>query len=114
MLETSQDLLRLAIALVILFIGLAIALPSTSEASFLLQRLRDEAHRFAIGFNRNARDKKMTKSARKKLDLIDQILETVKKKVETTANYLPPLIEGMGKLAAHFKDKKTSQKKRKK
>ena len=85
MLETSQDLLRLDIALVILFIGLV---------------LRDI--------------KKMTKSARKKLDLIDQILETVKKKVETTANYLPPLIEGMGKLAAHFKDKKTSQKKRKK
>jgi excinuclease ABC subunit C len=33
-----------------------------SEASKLLQRVRDEAHRFAIDFHRNRRDKAMTTS----------------------------------------------------
>lgn len=96
MLETSQDLLRLSIALVVLFIGLAVGWGCVYVALIL----RDV--------------KKMTKSARKKLDLIDQILATVKKKVETTANYLPPLIEGLGKFAAHFKEKKTGRKAKRK
>lgn len=34
-----------------------------SEAGYLLQRIRDEAHRFAIEHNRSSRDKKMVKSA---------------------------------------------------
>ncbi|MDO8669606.1 MAG: hypothetical protein Q7K65_04910 [Candidatus Buchananbacteria bacterium] len=96
MLETSQDLLRLSIAFVVLFIGLAIGW----SCIYIALILRDF--------------KKMTKSARKKLDLIDQILEIVKKKVETTANYLPPIIEGIGKLASHFRETKSKKTKRKK
>lgn len=38
-------------------------LPRNSEALFLLQRVRDEAHRFAIGFHRSKRSKRMTASA---------------------------------------------------
>ena len=38
-------------------------LPADSEASMLLQRVRDEAHRFAIGHHRGRRDKAMTESA---------------------------------------------------
>jgi len=34
-----------------------------SEALFLLQRIRDESHRFAIGYHRQLRDKRMTRSA---------------------------------------------------
>lgn len=34
----------------------------TSEALYLLQQLRDEAHRFAISYHRQLRDKAMTKS----------------------------------------------------
>ncbi|MCF3937439.1 excinuclease ABC subunit UvrC [Gordonia tangerina] len=37
-------------------------LPRTSEALFLLQRVRDEAHRFAITFHRSKRSKRMTES----------------------------------------------------
>ncbi|MEZ5211541.1 excinuclease ABC subunit UvrC [Gordonia sp. (in: high G+C Gram-positive bacteria)] len=40
-----------------------VILPRNSEALFLLQRIRDEAHRFAIGFHRSKRSKRMTASA---------------------------------------------------
>jgi excinuclease ABC subunit C len=40
-----------------------VILPRTSEGLYLLQRLRDEAHRFAITFHRQRRSKAMTKSA---------------------------------------------------
>lgn len=33
-----------------------------SEALFLLQRIRDESHRFAVGYHRSVRDKRMTHS----------------------------------------------------
>ena len=38
-------------------------LPRTSEGLYLLQRVRDEAHRFAITFHRQRRSKRMTASA---------------------------------------------------
>ena len=37
-------------------------LPRTSEGLYLLQRLRDEAHRFAITHHRNRRSKSMVES----------------------------------------------------
>jgi excinuclease ABC subunit C len=37
-------------------------IPRGSEALYLLQRVRDEAHRFAIGFHRQRRGKRMTRS----------------------------------------------------
>ena len=40
----------------------AIRLPRRSEALYLLQRIRDESHRFAIGYHRQLRDKRMTTS----------------------------------------------------
>jgi excinuclease ABC subunit C len=40
-----------------------IILPRNSEALYLLQRLRDEAHRFAITYHREKRSKAMTTSA---------------------------------------------------
>ncbi|MDX6206606.1 MAG: excinuclease subunit [Frankiales bacterium] len=40
-----------------------VILPRTSEALYLLQRVRDEAHRFAITYHRQRRSKTMTESA---------------------------------------------------
>lgn len=40
-----------------------VIMPRNSEALFLLQRVRDEAHRFAITFHRSKRSRRMTASA---------------------------------------------------
>jgi excinuclease ABC subunit C len=39
-----------------------VSIPRGSEALFMLQRIRDESHRFAITFHRERRDKRMTTS----------------------------------------------------
>ena len=39
-----------------------VELPRGSEGLFMLQRLRDESHRFAISYHRQLRDKRMTRS----------------------------------------------------
>jgi excinuclease ABC subunit C len=51
-------------------------LPRTSEGMYLLQRARDEAHRFAISFHRSKRSKVMLESL---LDDIPQLGETRRK-----------------------------------
>jgi excinuclease ABC subunit C len=40
-----------------------VILPRTSEGLYLLQRVRDEAHRFAVAYHRQKRSARMTKSA---------------------------------------------------
>ncbi|MCB1258445.1 MAG: excinuclease ABC subunit UvrC, partial [Microthrixaceae bacterium] len=40
-----------------------VIIPRNSEAMFMLQRIRDESHRFAITFHRERRAKRMTQSA---------------------------------------------------
>ena len=58
----------------------SINIKSDSEASYLLQRIRDEAHRFAIEYNRGSRDKKMTQSA---LDKIPGVGPKLRKRLLT-------------------------------
>src|SRR5918993_78687 len=50
-----------------------VVIPRTSEALYLLQRVRDEAHRFAISYHRKLRDRSMTRSV---LDGIPGVGET--------------------------------------
>jgi excinuclease ABC subunit C len=50
-----------------------VVIPRTSEALYLLQRVRDEAHRFAIGYHRQLRGRAMTRSV---LDGIPGVGET--------------------------------------
>ncbi|MEV6660993.1 excinuclease ABC subunit UvrC [Nocardia fluminea] len=50
-----------------------VIMPRNSEALFLLQRVRDEAHRFAITFHRSKRSRRMTASA---LDAVPGLGET--------------------------------------
>src|SRR5581483_11482324 len=53
-----------------------VILPRTSEALYLLQRVRDEAHRFAITYHRQKRSRAMTTSA---LDGVPGLGETRRK-----------------------------------
>jgi excinuclease ABC subunit C len=53
-----------------------LVLPRTSEGLYLLQRIRDEAHRFAITYHRQKRSKRMTASA---LDDVAGLGETRRK-----------------------------------
>lgn len=55
-----------------------ISIPRQSEALYLLQRLRDESHRFAIDYHRRLRNKRMTKSV---LDDIPGLGPTRKKRL---------------------------------
>ena len=55
-----------------------IRIPRQSEALYLLQRLRDEAHRFAIAYHRQLRGKRMTVSV---LDGIPGLGPTRKKRL---------------------------------
>ena len=53
-----------------------VILPRTSEGLYLLQRVRDEAHRFAITYHRQKRSRSMTESA---LDGVSGLGETRRK-----------------------------------
>lgn len=55
-----------------------VEVPRGSDALFMLQRIRDEAHRFANSFHRELRDKRMVASA---LDGITGLGEARKKKI---------------------------------
>ena len=57
-----------------------VILPRHSEALYLLQRVRDEAHRFAIAYHRNKRSKRMTASA---LDAVPGLGETRRRALVT-------------------------------
>jgi len=69
-----------------------VSIPRQSEALYLLQRLRDESHRFAISYHRQLRAKRMTKSIlddipglgeKRKLRLIKELGGVGKVKVAT-------------------------------
>ena len=67
-----------------------VILPRNSEGLYLLQRVRDEAHRFAISYHRSKRSKRMTESA---LDNVPGLGETRRKALVTHFGSLAKLRE---------------------
>jgi excinuclease ABC subunit C len=67
-----------------------IILPRNSEGLYLLQRVRDEAHRFAINYHRSKRSKRMTASA---LDAVPGLGEHRRKALVTHFGSLARLKE---------------------
>jgi hypothetical protein len=96
MLETTKDIFWLVLSIVILLSGLGISW----AIFYMVLMIRDF--------------KKITKSIRKKMEIIDSILEIIKKKTESSAAYLPPLIEGVTRIAEHFSEKKKAKRGKKK
>lgn len=81
-------------------------LPRQSEALYLLQRLRDEAHRFAVSYHRTLRGKRMTEGAldgvpglgpKRRARLVDQFggltgLRNASKEELTGVSWLPAVV----------------------
>jgi excinuclease ABC subunit C len=65
-------------------------MPRNSEGLYLLQRVRDEAHRFAITYHRSKRSKRMTASA---LDAVPGLGEHRRKALVTHFGSLARLRE---------------------
>ncbi len=65
-----------------------VEVPRGSDALFMLQRIRDEAHRFANGFHRELRGKRMTASS---LDGIPGLGESRKKKLTQAMGGVTPV-----------------------
>ena len=85
-----------------------IILPRHSEALYLLQRIRDEAHRFAITFHRSKRSKVMLESALDEIDGLGEIrrkallehfgsLAAIKKATELDISKIPGIGEVLAK-----------------
>lgn len=88
MLNTTQDIFWLVFAIVLAFVGggLGIAI------IYLIISIKDV--------------QKIITSTKKKFDLADRIMEAIIDKVENTASYIPPLIEGTVKLVNAIKEKR--------
>ena len=53
--------------------GNVVSIPQTAKGFYLLKRLRDEAHRFAIGYHRKLRGKQITRSVLDKISGIGKL-----------------------------------------
>ena len=73
-----------------------VVLPRTSEGLYLLQRLRDEAHRFAVTFHRQRRSKAMTAS---RLDGIPGLGEKRRKALLKRFGSVKRIRAGLGRRA---------------
>lgn len=88
MLNTTQDIFWLVFAIVLAFVGTGLGV----AIIYLTITIKDM--------------QKIVTSTKKKFDLADRIMEAVANKVENTANYIPPLIEGVSKLVSAIREKR--------
>ncbi|MFA5124200.1 MAG: hypothetical protein WC473_00015 [Patescibacteria group bacterium] len=90
MLVTSKDLFWVVLSFVILFGGIC-----TSFAIFYFAMiLRDGWY--------------ITKAIRRKVEAVEKVMTAFKSKVENTASFVPPLIDGVSKLIEAVAEKKRS------
>ena len=90
MLSTSLDLFWVALAFAVLWIGIA-----TGFAIFY----------FALTLRNVWR---ITESVKKKVEAVQKVVTAFRGKVENTASYVPPLIEGITKIIEAVAEKKNS------
>lgn len=90
MLNSSLDLFWVALAFAVLWIGIA-----TGFAIFY----------FAMTMRNIWR---ITESIKKKVEAVQKVVTAFKGKVENTASYVPPLIEGITKIIEAIAEKKMS------
>ncbi len=91
MLNSSQD---------ILFYVLAIcAIMLTAFTCWILY--------YIIAIIRNAYD--ATKSIKNKIDMLDDILKTIKANLNSAANYIGLVVTGIDKIVAYVQDKKNTK-----
>ena len=93
MLESSKDILWIALAFAILWVGIFVGW----GAFYLAMMLRDFY--------------KITSGVRKKLELVDDILKSIREKTAKTAAIMP-IIKGAGKIVEHIMDKRKKEKKK--
>jgi len=90
MLVTSMDLLKVVVAFVIFWIGIWIGL-------------------CCFYFAMMARDVWMiTRSVKKKIEAVEKVVTAFRGKVENTASYVPPLIEGVTKIIEAISEKRNA------
>jgi len=90
MLETSKDLLLIVIAFCVLWFTFFIC--------WLLYYIIS-----IIGSTR-----RIIKAIQQKVEKVDEVIDLVKSKIESSATYLGLIVEGVGKLVDYFKTKQSS------
>lgn len=83
-----------------------IILPRTSLALYLVQRIRDEAHRFTLGYHQLLRKKKMTRSA---LEEVPGVGPKTRKKLLRSFGSLGGIKEASSEELAKIAGKKTAE-----
>lgn len=96
MLETSKDLLFITLAFC--------ALLFTGFSCWLLF--------YFISIVRNAYT--VTKTIKQKIDMVDEVLKTLKDKISSSANYIALLVNAVEKIVEHVQNKKTTRRAKKK
>jgi len=96
MLVTSKDIFWVVLSFVILWIGLCLGW----AIFYIAMMLRN----FWL----------VSTNLKKKLEVIDQILNVIKNRIESTASYVPLLIEGISKIVEAIQEKTKNDSKKKK
>lgn len=91
MLSTSLDLFWVALAFAVLWIGIAVGF-GFFYLAFILRNIW-----------------MISESVKKKVQAVEKVVTAFRGRVENTASYVPPLIEGITKIVEAIAEKKKAQ-----